>query len=762
MTKRTAPRPDVVSLKNFFRKRKSLALLVAVLLLNFIACQKSADWMRGDAAKKEWRVYLGDQASSHFSMLDQINKANVAQLQLAWMYHTGDLPEGDYGEIQCNPIIVNGVLYEIQCNPIIVNGVLYASSPRTKIFALNAGAGEELWKFDPFAARPEEANTQGRHRGVTYWQDEAGRDQRILFTAGKHLFALDARNGQLITSFGDSGKVRLDRDLGVELSDDGGWDLFVSATTPGVIYKDLLILGTRVSEGPVSAPGHIRAFDVRTGAVRWLFHTIPQPGEFGYDTWPEEAWKKAGGANCWAGMSVDPKRGLVFIPTGSAAYDFYAGNRKGQNLFANCLLALKAETGERVWHYQTVHHDVWDRDLPAPPNLITVEREGKKIDAVAQVTKSGFVFVFNRETGEPLFHIEEKPYPASDLEGEETWPTQPLPLQPPPFARQIFTEEDVTNTSPEAREAALARLREVRSAGQFIPPSKQGSMIFPGFDGGAEWGGAGFDPNTGLLYVNSNEMPWILTMIDIELARSENPFDKGKVVYALNCASCHGGRREGDQQKIYPALTNLKSSKSKEETLQLIVKGKGSMPSNDFLSAEEKHNLLAFLFEDKNAQPFDPHSRRARTNEAPIVPFVSTGYHRFLDHEGYPAIRPPWGTLNAIDLNKGEIVWQVPLGEFAELTQRGMPQTGTENYGGPVVTASGLLFIGASKDGKFRAFDKESGKVLWETQLPAGGYATPSMYEYEGKQYVVIACGGGKMQTPSGDAYVAFALPDAK
>ncbi len=726
-----------------------LACFRALLFFNLIgACQKSEEWLNGAAAKKEWRVYLGDRSSSHYSPLRQIAKDNVAQLQVAWRYRTGDLPEGEHGEMQCNPLIVNGVLY--------------GSSPRTKIFALHAGTGEEIWKFDPFADRPEEVNTQGRHRGVTYWQDEAGKDQRILFTAGVYLFAVDARTGKLVTSFGDSGKVRLDKNLDRELSSEGDWDLLVSATTPGVIYKDLLILGTRVSEGPISAPGHIRAFDARTGAVRWIFHAIPHPGEFGYDTWPEDAWKRAGGANCWAGMSVDHQRGLVFIPTGSAAYDFYGGNRKGQNLFANSLLALKAETGERVWHYQTVHHDLWDRDLPAPPNLVTIVREGKSIEAVAQVTKSGFVFVFDRETGEPLFPIEERPYPASNLEGEETWPTQPLPLKPSPFARQVFTEEDVTSTTPEARAAALARLREVRSAGQFVPPSKQGSMIFPGFDGGAEWGGAGFDPNTGMLYVNSNEMPWILTMIDIELAQSENPYDRGKVVYALNCASCHGGQREGDQQKIYPALTNLQRRKSKAEVLQLIVKGKGSMPSNDFLSAEEKQYLLAFLFEDKNAKPLDPHSRRSASAGAPIVPFVSTGYHRFLDHEGYPAIRPPWGTLNAIDLNKGEIVWQVPLGEFEALTQRGLPPTGTENYGGPVITASGLIFIGAAKDEKLRAFDKDSGKVLWEAKLPAGGYATPSTYEYQGSQYVVIACGGGKMGTKPGDAYVAFALPQAR
>jgi quinoprotein glucose dehydrogenase len=724
-----------------------LALALIPTIMTAGCSSHQPEWLAGKEANREWRVYLGDPASSQYSSLDQINRHNVRQLRAAWIYHTGDLPSGYRGEIQCNPIVVAGVLY--------------GSSPKTGIFALQAGTGKEIWTFDPFENDPENAYTQGRHRGVTYWQDENGKGRRILFTAGAHLFAVDAETGRPLASFGNGGKIRLDEGLDRELSGDGGYDLFVSATTPGVIYKDLLILGTRVSEGPVSAPGHIRAYDARTGKIRWIFHTIPHPGELGYETWPPDAWEKIGGANCWSGMSVDWKRGLVFVPTGSPAYDFYGGNRKGQNLFGNSLIALKAETGERVWHFQTVHHDVWDRDLPAPPNLVTIERDGRKIDAVAQVTKSGFVFVFNRETGEPLFPIEEKQYPQSDLPGEETWPTQPLPLKPPPFARQTFTEEDVTNVTPIAHEAALARLRQVRSAGQFVPPSKEGTMIFPGFDGGAEWGGAGFDPNTGMLYVNANEMPWILTMIDVELAQSEDPYDKGRVVYALNCASCHGGQREGDQQQIYPALTNLKSRSSKEEALQLIVKGKGSMPAFDFLTAEEKQNLLAFVFEEKSARPATIRGDRPMRAETPIVPFVSTGYHRFLDHEGYPAIRPPWGTLNAIDLNKGEIVWQVPLGELEELTKKGIPQTGTENYGGPVVTAGGLIFIGATKDEKFRAFDKDTGKVLWETKLPAGGYATPSTYEYKGKQYVVIACGGGKMGTKSGDAYVAFALADS-
>ncbi|HEX7072374.1 MAG TPA: PQQ-binding-like beta-propeller repeat protein, partial [Rhodothermales bacterium] len=434
----------------------------------------------------DWRYYLGDQASTQYAAIDQINRANVSLLEVAWIYHTGDARSDDRSQIQCNPIIVDGVLY--------------GSSPQIKVFALDAATGQERWRFDPFASGDENSSL-GVNRGLVYWED--GDDRRILFTAGSRLYALDAQTGAPIPSFGENGWVSLHTGLG-PLSE----GRFVLSNTPGVVFEDLLVLGTRVSEDAAAAPGYVRAFNVRTGEIAWTFHTVPHPGEYGYETWPEDAYTRIGGANSWTGMSVDVERGLVFIPTGSAAFDFWGGNRKGANLFANSILALDARTGKRVWHYQVVHHDLWDRDLPAPPNLVTVERNGRRIDAVAQITKSGHVFVLDRELGQPLFPVVEKAYPPSDLLGEEAWPTQPLPLKPPPFARQVLREEDLTDISPEANAYVRERFKGLRSQGQFVPPSREGTVIFPGFDGGGEWGGAAFDSTTGILYVNANEMPW--------------------------------------------------------------------------------------------------------------------------------------------------------------------------------------------------------------------------------------------------------------
>jgi quinoprotein glucose dehydrogenase len=681
---------------------------------------------------REWPTHGGDPGHTQYSPLAQINTSNVHRLRVAWVYHTGDKRDDNRSQIQCNPIVVDGVLY--------------GTSAQLKVFALNAATGEHLWTFDPFQAGAQQ-HALGVNRGVTYWA--SGDDRRILASAGQKLYALNARTGRPIPTFGANGCVDLRDGLGRDVT-----GLYVLSTTPGAIYKDLLIVGTRVSEGPgPSAPGHIRAYDVRTGRIRWIFHTIPWPGEYGYDTWPQDAWKRAGGANAWSGISVDTRRGLVFLPVGSAAFDFWGGDRTGMNLFANCVLALDAATGRRVWHYQLVHHDLWDRDPPAAPVLVTVRRNGRNIDAVAQATKSGHLFVFDRETGEPLFPIEERPVPPSDLAGEKTWPTQPFPLKPPPFARQSFTEADVTDISPAARASVLARMQGLRTGRPFIPPSKEGTIIFPGFDGGAEWGGAAFDAASGWLYINSNEMPWILTMV--EVARKS----AGETVYQQNCAACHGVDRRGAPQQAAPSLIDLSKRMRSEEAQAVIEKGKGFMPAFAFLSASQKKELLDYLFDQagRSATPGVPGAER---DLAPASPYTHTGYNRFLDPEGYPAVKPPWGTLNAINLNTGEIEWTVPLGEFTELTRRGIPITGTENYGGPIVTAGGLIFIGATKDEKFRAFDKTTGKVVWETQLPAGGYATPSTYEASGKQYVVIAAGGGKMGTKSGDAYIAFALPD--
>jgi quinoprotein glucose dehydrogenase len=684
------------------------------------------------APERQWRTHGGDPGHTQHSSLALITTANVARLRVAWTYHTGDArPDGRS---------------QIQCNPIVVDGVLYATSAGLKAFALEAATGRELWRFDPFASGAEE-NALGVNRGVVFWGQ--GSDRRILYSAGQYLFALDAATGKLLPGFGKGGRVDLREGLGI----DPGAGLFVLSTTPGAIYRDLLILGTRVHEGPgPSAPGHVRAYDVRTGAIRWTFHTIPRPGEPGYETWPPEAWKTVGGANAWSGISVDEARGLVFLPTGSPAWDFWGGDRHGEDLYGNCVLALKAATGERVWHFQLVHHDLWDRDPPQAPVLVTVRRGGRMVDAVSQATKSGHVFVFDRETGEPLFPVEERKVPPSDLEGEQAWPTQPVPLKPPAFARQAFTEADATDLSPASREAVLARLGQVRSAGQFVPPSTQGTMIFPGFDGGAEWGGSAFDPETRLLYVNANEMPWILEMLKLPPPGQGGTL--GARVYTQHCTVCHGVDRKGDPQGQFPPLTSLTERAKTADVVALLEKGKGVMPAFAFLPRAEREAVAAYVLGEKEADHGAGEAARSGR------PYTHLGYNRFLDPEGYPAVKPPWGTLNAIDLDRGEIRWSVTLGEVPALTERGLPPTGTENYGGPVVTAGGLVFVAATKDERFRAFDKLTGKVLWETTLPAGGYATPATYEASGKQYVVIAAGGGKMGTKSGDAYLAFALPD--
>ena len=687
-----------------------------------ISCSQPNDQYKG------WRIKGGTADGIQYSQLNQITKENVGTLQVAWSYRTNDADT-----------LKNRT--QLQCNPIIVNGVLYATSAKLKAFAVEAATGKELWKFEP----GEENPGLGVNRGVTYWEE--GEDKRILYSFGENLYAIDARTGKKIETFGTEGRVSLKEGLG-----DRAAKLMVLSNTPGVIYKNLIIMGSRVHEGPIAAPGHLRAFDVKTGKLVWVFHTIPQPGEPGYETWPEDAWKRVGGANAWAGMSVDHKRGLVFASTGSASFDFYGGNRKGQNLYANCVLALNAETGERKWHYQIIHHDMWDRDLPASPVLVTVNHDGKKIDAVVQVTKSGYAYLFNRENGEPLFPIEEIPVPSSDLDGEEAWPTQPIPTKPAPFARQVFTEDMINTITPEGEAYVKEKFKGLRTGRLFIPPSKEGTIVFPGFDGGAEWGGSSFDPESGVLYVNANEMPWILQMVDV---RMKGDAWAGISLYRTHCATCHGIDRGGDGH-VFPAIKNLQEKYNKESLKKFVLTGKGVMPAFSHLSDTDRDAIARYVLD---LQERTADEKKGSFERDPDILYSNTGYNRFLTPEGYPAVEPPWGTLNAIDLNKGEIKWQVPLGEFKELKDKGVPATGTENYGGSVATAGGVIFIAATRDEKFRAFDKETGKILFEYQLPSAGYATPSVYQVDGKQYVVIACGGGKMGTKSGDSYVAFALP---
>ena len=680
-----------------------------------------------------WNSYLGDPGRTHYASLEQINLSNVNQLEVAWEYHAGVQGTGgsDY----------------IQCNPLVIDSTLFAAAPGLKVFALNAATGQEQWVFNPF----EGTDRSGVLRGLAHWSD--GETSRILFTADRYLYALDANTGQPIPSFGEAGKVDMSQGLGRDVS-----DLVFRYLAPGTVYQDLIILGSLTGEDLPAAPGHIRAFDVRTGEQRWIFHTIPQPGEYGYDTWEDStAYQTIGGANNWSGMTLDEQRGIVFVPLGSAAFDFYGGNRKGDNLFANCLLALDAATGERLWHFQAVHHDIWDRDLPAPPTLVIVERDGQPVDAVAQVTKSGHVYVFHRETGEPLFPIEERPYPASDLVGEQTAATQPLPTLPPAFSRQQFTEANL-NPYTRNKDSLLAVFRQMRAGGQFIPPSLEGTVLFPGLDGGGGWSGAGYNPATNVLYVNANEMPYTLRMVENEAVAAGDWLAMGQSVYQSNCMSCHGAERQGSNfHGNAPALTGLSDRLNASAVKAVLRQGRGEMPSFAHLSKDHVQAVTAFLLGTTEGASAEKLSLDVPAEEPLRYGFA--GYRRFTDSDGYAAVKPPWGTLNAIDLNSGEILWKVPLGEFPELTRRGIPKTGTENYGGVVVTAGGLIFIGATQDNQLRAFDQQTGEELWKHDLPAAGMATPCTYEVGGRQYVVIAAGGGKITQQRGDSYVAFALP---
>lgn len=708
--------------------RFNYSIYFSLALLGILSCKEKTN------SHSTWSVYRGDLSNTAYSGLDQINTRNVDQLSVAWIYHTGDADSGNRSAIQCNPLIANGKMY--------------ITSPKLKLIALEPASGKELWKFDPF----EGSQATGVNRGVTYWEEND--DRRIYYSAGPYLYAIDADDGTVIPGFGNSGKVDLREGLGRDPS-----KLAVWATSPGVVFNDLLIQGTALGEGYDAAPGFIRAYDLRRGKTVWTFHTIPQPGEFGYDTWTEEAYKQVGGTNSWAGMSLDEERGMVFIPTGSPAFDFYGGNRKGQNLFGNCLLALDAATGKLIWYYQLVHHDVWDYDLPAPPNLVSVVHDGRKVDAVAQVTKMGMVFLFNRDNGEPIFPIEERPVPASAIPGEEASSTQPFPTKPLPFVRHRFSEEDITDLSVESHEAIVNKIKGARAGSIYTPPSLEGAVQFPGTRGGAEWGGASFDPETGVLYVNANEIPLLIKMKRQEMAGDEEFLaSAGQRIYTLNnCTMCHGADRAGTN--VFPSLLKLSARKTEKQVATLLKTGKGQMPAYPNLSADDTEALLAFLFDKKELR--NKRSDALEDTAGKNFRYVHDGWNVLTDPSGYPGVKPPWGTLNAIDLNTGDLLWKVPLGEYPELIAKGLPPTGTQNLGGPAVTAGGLVFIGATKDEYFRAFDKKTGDIRWQYKLPAGGYATPGIYEVNGKQYVVIAAGGGgKVGSKSGDSYVAFALPE--
>ncbi|MFT6809133.1 MAG: quinoprotein glucose dehydrogenase [Saprospiraceae bacterium] len=671
----------------------------------------------------QWSSYLGGSDRNHFTQLDQISKDNIQDLQVAWIYSAPDS-----GQMQMNPIIVDSLLYGV--------------SAGLKVFAIHAGTGKELWTYGN-----TEIKRNGTSRGVSYWTE--GEESRILYTAGSELIALNRLSGELISSFGKNGRIDLRHAL-PEISK----DYFVVSNTPGSVYENLIVMPLRVSEGADAAPGYIVAYDVYSGKEEWKFRTIPEPGEYGYETWEMSRTNQPlniGGANNWAGMSVDQEEGIIFIPTGSASPDFYGGGRKGSNLFANCLLALNAATGERLWHFQFTHHDLWDRDLPAPPNLITITRDGKKIKAVAQITKSGYVFLFDRLTGEPLFDVAEIPVPPSTLVGEEAWTTQPIPVLPKPFARQSTTYSK-SEISPYAdNQDELLSILGRSKMELYATPDTQPVFLFPGYDGAGEWGGAGADPDAGVLYVNSNEMAWIMQMEELDNLKIMTASNR---LYESYCSSCHRSDRAGYIASGYPSLINLENRLSRSVIENIIIQGKGMMTGFPNLENDERDAIMDYILGEKDGE------EKLQETVSNIPLYRHMGYNKFLDSNGLPAITPPWGTIHAIDMNSGDYIWSQIFGDTPALKEQGMPPTGCESYGGPIVTANGLLIIAGTKDGYIRILDRKDGKTLWEYKLPFAGFATPSTYMLNGKQYIVIACGGEKLGTPKGNKIVAFALPD--
>ncbi|MBA82197.1 family 16 glycoside hydrolase [Leeuwenhoekiella sp.] len=727
-------------------KKKAIVFLASIVAL--YSCDTGVDSKNGESdsptvAKGEntdkydnftdWAIYRGDKKANQYSELGQINAANVHALEPVWEYKHGD-PDRP----------------SMYSNPIVVNGLMYFTTPKLHVVAIDAVTGKEEWVFDPAPYSPDKKDFRGRSRGVTYWEDANGKNGRIFNFVKDRVYALDARTGKRIDDFGPDGFIDLRQNLPVDPK-----DASVEMTSPGIVYKNYLIVGSRVPEGSFSTPGDIRAYNAKTGEFEWIFHTIPQKGEFGYDTWEFEEDVVYGGANPWGGFSLDEERGWVFFATGSPAPDFiHGGNRKGKGLFGNCIIALDATTGERQWHYQNIHHDIFDYDNPPAPMLTDIQVGDSIQEAVVQFTKMGLTFVLDRQTGEPIFPVVELPVPASDVPGEEAWATQPFPVKPPPFNRITLNESDLSNISPEVHEYVLKEFKKYRTGNLYTPASEQGTITMPGHQGGMEWGGGSYDPYTNVVYINVNEAPTIHKLVkyqELENKEEATPEQRGALLYNNACTSCHGANRQGNPP-AFPKLTDLQLSDG--EIKDLLFNGKGMMPSFEQLGEEQVNDLIAFLKSDGD-EGKTKESVKSKTRYSNQAPF-------FVDQNGYPAIAPPWGTLNAVDLGTGNILWKVPLGEYPELVEQGIRNTGSKSFGGPVATAGDVVFMAGTPDEKIRAFNSHNGDVLWEYKLPAAGYATPSVYMIDGKQYLVIAAGGGgKNATKYGDSVIAFALPDA-
>jgi quinoprotein glucose dehydrogenase len=726
-------------------------------------------------SRGDWPVYNGGNENIKYSALKQINPDNVKNLQQVWRYSSTQSSETNTTDMKTNPVIVDGTLYGL--------------NPELKVFALDAATGREKWVYDPVTV-PQKGKNVGRgdfasstkiSRGLALYRGSMT-DQRIIYApgGGHALYCVDALTGKLIKSFGDNGIVDMHDDLDWQppvkklLNLENVHDFHISMTSPGIIYKDLIIVGSRLSEAPLTPPGHIRAYDIHTGKRRWIFHTIPQPGEQGYETYENpNAYKWVGGANAWGGLSLDEKRGIVFAGTGSPTPDFWGGNRKGNDLFGDSTLALDAATGKLLWHFQEVHHDLWDWDDPTAPILASIAKDGKKVDVTVQTTKQGYIFMFDRVTGKPIHPIEEKPVPQTGLRGEYTSPTQPVPTFFKPFVRQALTEQDLfrEGISEESYQDLLRRFRALDHDSMWNPPSLRGTIQIPGLNGGGEWGGPAFDPETGILYINANESPWVIGARTTEgrgtakQQANETNLEVGTSLYRAQCAGCHGADRMGGRTNpalaTYPSLVGLPLDET--SVVNLIFTGKGTMPPFTHLTRTERVAIASYLLDLKDRQS----EKFVSSNDEELPDYYRIPYRegrggKFLTKEGYPGVKPPWGHLTAIDLNTGNVVWKQTIGDYPELKAKGI-HAGSENFGAPVVTAGGLIFIAATRDEKIRAFNKKTGELLWEADLPAAGIATPAVYEVNGKQYVAIACGGGgKQRTKSGDTYVAFALPNTK
>ena len=666
------------------------------------ALTRSNGWpAAGNAA--DWARSLGGPTSNRFSELTQINPENVSKLEVAWTYHSGDGTAN------------------IQCNPIVVSGVLYTPTPGKHIAALDAATGRELWRFSPASLLGKESSSPAR-RGLLYWKGDKDNAPRLLFGDGRWLLAIDPVTGAPVSTFGDGGKVPVP----------------AGTTAVGAVHEHVLVL-----------PGYgadVYGYDVRTGKALWTFATRPAAGEFGSQTWST----RESGANCWGGMAMDESRGIAYIATGSPKPNYFGMNHRGDNLFSNCVIALDALTGKRLWHFQEIRHDIWDWDIPAPPNLVTVERHGQRVDALAQVTKVGNTLLLDRLTGEPLYDFRLVKVDSHGLPGDQTAPYQPAPELPQPFARSAYNEADLP-TLPGSKEAVLPLFQRANHGPYPSFDEARPTLLF-NIHGGAEWTGAAAD-SKGFLYVTSNETPWSITCFRDDDPAPLTPPTAGEQVYQSICVTCHGADRRGVGHA--PPLRGLRHRMSEEEIRAVIKAGRNSMPALPFLTEEQLGPLTDFLLcKDRQGAPQKPTQSAAWT---------FSGFVKLLDPSGYPACSPPWGTLNCINLNTGKTAWSVPLGEYAELTAKGLPVTGQENFGGAAVTASGLVFVSGTRDQKIRAFDAATGRELWSHTLPFHGTAAPAIYEVKGRQYVVVpATGGGKLGGKSGDSWVAFALPQAR